>query len=276
MPVDRHGWVRVEGWDWRRPRPKVPPAIGADLERRAARREVRATTWFARRARWTAGCWAVFAAVVTPAGLAADPGEWVLWLATGAGSLLSGGLWALQATRESRRNPGLPLPAAPAPATRELSGSAAAEPLRRGEASITAFLALSRPVPPGPTADLVRSAMSSAVEVVDGLRLRAARVLGCEAAARAVVDPAGRAHLNAVIVGLVGEMTAAVRALDDLVAATAEVVGAGVWTPGYGAAGLPAVSSAVAAGADGPLADLTALAEQAENLRGYAAGLRGT
>jgi hypothetical protein len=97
-------------------------------------------------------------------------------------------------------------------------------------------------------------------------------VIGCEAAARAVGDPAGRAQLAAVTVALVGEMNAAARALDDLVAATAEVVGAGVWAPRTRLA--PGGWRPLGGAPAGPLVDLEALAEQAENLRGYAAGLR--
>ncbi|MBL7501326.1 hypothetical protein I6A84_37015 [Frankia sp. CNm7] len=251
--------------------PKVSDAVAGDLDRRAAWREARQATRFSRRARWTAGCWAAFAAVSTPVGVAVGGADWWLWLATGAGALANGGLWAWQAARAERRNPGPPIPQAPAPSVRALSGSAAAGPLRRGEGTITAFLALSRPVPPGPTAEVIRSAMAAAAEVVDGLRLRAGRVVACEAAAKAVADPAGRAQLTATAKALVEEMTAAARALDDLVAATAEVVGAGVRaTAGDASAGLAAGGAALGV----TPVDLAGLAERAESLRGYAAALR--
>ncbi|WP_045876058.1 hypothetical protein [Pseudofrankia sp. DC12] len=266
--------MRLEGWDWRRTRPKVPDAVGADLERRAAWRETRAAGRYVRRAHWTAGWWAAFGIVAGGVGAAADLSQWWLWLAVGVGAMINSGGWAVHAARYRLRNPELPLPAAPAPGVRALTGSAAAGPLRRGEAVITAFVALSRPLPPGPTADVVRDAMASAAEVVDGLRMRASRVIACEGAARAVTDPAGRAQITAAARALVGEMEAALRALDELVAAAAEVVGAGA-----AADGLPLATP----GGPPPLAgsglgmspvDLDRLAAQAANLRGYAAGLR--
>ncbi|OHV38119.1 hypothetical protein BCD49_14185 [Pseudofrankia sp. EUN1h] len=251
--------------------------MAADLERRGAQREARAATRYARHARWTAGGWAALAAVITPAGAALGGHEWWMWLLTGAGSLVNSGLWALQAARADRQTPGPPLPVAAAPGVRELTGSAAAAPLRRGEEAISAFLALARPVPPGPTADVIRSAMASAAEVVDGLRLRANRIVACEAAVRALTDRSARAQLAGTIQALAEEMKAAVRALDDLVAAVAEVVGAGVYASSGGIdlggstpVGTPAGGAALGVA---PV-DLDALAEQTENLRGYAAGLR--
>jgi hypothetical protein len=252
----------------------VPDAVGADLERRAAWRESRAAGRYVRRAHWTAGWWAGFGALTVAIGEAAAPSAWWLWLATGAGALVNSGVWVAHAAQYRRRNPGPPLPLAPAPGVRALTGSAAAGPLRRGEAAITAFLALARPLPPGPTADVVRSAMASAAEVVDGLRLRASRVIACEQAARAVTDPTGRAQINGAVRALVQEMDAAIRALDELVAAAAEVVGAGAATGSLGLPGPSGLPPAVGGGLGMSPVDLDRLAAQAENLRGYAAGLR--
>jgi hypothetical protein len=255
----------------------MPDAMAVEVERRGAQRAARAATRYARRARWTAGSWAALAAVITPAGAALGGPEWWLWLLTGAGSLVNSGLWALQAARADRHNPGPPLPTAAAPSVRALTGSAAAEPLRRGEEAINAFLALARPVPAGPTADVIRSAMASAAEVVDGLRMRANRVVACEAAARAVADRSARSQLDGTTQALVREMSTAVQALDELVAAAADVVGAGVYASSGGIdlggpppAGVPAGGAALGM----TPVDLDALADQAENLRGYAAGLR--
>ncbi|MDT3443103.1 MULTISPECIES: phage shock envelope stress response protein PspM [unclassified Pseudofrankia] len=254
----------------------MPDAMAAEMERRGAQREARAATRYARHARWTAGGWAALAAVITPAGVAFGH-EWWMWLLAGAGSLVNSGLWALQAARADRQTPGPPLPVSAAPGVRALTGSAAAGPLRRGEEAISAFLALARPVPPGPTADVIRSAMASAAEVVDGLRMRANRVVACEAAARALADRSARAQLAGTVQALAEEMNTAVRALDDLVAAAAEVVGAGVYAYSGGLdLGGPAPPGTPVGGAALGVApvDLDALAEQAENLRGYAAGLR--
>jgi hypothetical protein len=270
---DRKPWVRLEGWDWRRSIPaQVPDAVGADLERRAAWRETRTTSRYVRRAYRTAGWWAGFGVVTTAIGEAADPSIW--WLAAAAGAAVNAGLWVVNAARYRQQNPTPPLPTAPAPSVRALTGSAAAGPLRRGEATITAFLALARPLPPGPSAEVIRGAMASAAEVVDGLRLRASRVIACEGAARAVADPAGRAQITEAARTLLGEMEAAVRALDGLVGASAEVVGAGAAVGGEGPPG-PAVGPVPVGAALGlsPF-DLESLTAQAESLRGYAAGLR--
>lgn len=251
--------------------------MAADLARRATQREARAATRYARRARWTAGSWAALAAVITPAGAAFGGDMWWMWLLTGAGSLAGGGLWALEAARADRHMPGPPLPVAAAPSVAVLTGSAAAGPLRRGEEAIGAFLALARPLPPGPTADVIRSAMASAAEVVDGLRLRATRVVACDAAARAMADRAARAQLAGTTLALVEEMNAAVRALDELVAAAAEVVGASVYASSGGIdLGGPSAEGMPVGGAALGMApvDLDALTDQAEKLRGYAAGLR--
>ncbi|WP_232425309.1 hypothetical protein [Pseudofrankia inefficax] len=273
-PSQRRPWMRLEGWDWRRTRPRVPDAVGADLERRAAWRQTRAAGRYVRRAQWTAGWWAGFGVITAGIGEAIDPSAGWLWLAVGAGALVNSGVWVAHAARYRLRNPGPPLPVAPAPGVRALTGSAAAAPLRRGEAAITAFLALSRPLPPGPTADVVRGAMASAAEVVDGLRLRASRVIACEEAARAVTDPAGRAQVNAAARALVAEMEAAMRALDELVAASAEVVGAGAAAGGLPLAGVAGPRPVGGAGLGMSPVDVDGLAAQAENLRGYAAGLR--
>jgi len=253
----RRPWVRLEGADWRRSRPKMPDAVGADLERRAAWRAARAAGRYARRAQRTAGWWVGLGALTALFGLAFDPSDWLAWLGTGAGALLGGGVWAAEAARFRRDHPAPPLPTAPAPSVRALTGSAAAGPLRRGEAAITAFLALARPLPPGQTADAIRAATVSAAQIVDGLRLRAERVIACEAAVKAVTDPVGRAQVTGTARALIDEMDAGARAVEDLVAAAAEVVGAGLVTGDYR-----------------PPVELDGLAAQAERLRGYAAGLR--
>ncbi|MBX6388551.1 MAG: hypothetical protein IRZ08_06050 [Frankia sp.] len=254
----------------------MPDWVGADIERRAVDREARETTRYARRASWTAKAWAAFAAI-TPA-FAAAAGDW-LWLSVGGAALVNGGLWAQEAIRARRRTPELPVPRQPAPSAAALRGSAAAGPLRRGEAAMRAFTSLLKAAPPGAAEDALRSGMAAAAEVVDGLRVRASSVVACEGAARALTNPAGRAELDSTIQELVTEMEAAVRALDDLLGAAAEVVGvarasaaragqdviAGTPTGRLGPGQLGAASL-------GP--DLAALSERAASLRAYAAGLR--
>lgn len=229
--------------------PALPDWIGADLDRRAVVRSERLATRYARRAAGSARWWTI-AAAVTPVAAAVDH-EWA-WLAVGAVALMNGALWAREAALANRRDPGLPLPSVPAPGLRSLRGSAAAEPLRRGEAAIVAFAAMARASPPGPTAAAVRCAMASAGAAVDGLRLRAARVTACEAAARAVANPARRAELSTIVRALVDDMTAAVRALDDLLGAAGDVIGAVSPRPH----------------------ELAALGDATEALRGYAAAWR--
>ncbi len=235
---------------------RLPDWLRADIERRSLlrgeQRLARAQARLRRRAVLSARVWGGVA-VITP-GIAVLDGTWG-WLVVGAGALVRAGLSWHQARLTPVLPSALPLPAAPLPSRLMLRGSAAAEPLRRGEAAMVALAAMLRALPPGAAAATVRAAMASAAEVVDGLRMQAARVLACESAARAVADPGRRAEITATISDLVRSMTTAADALDGMLAAASDL--------------LASTSSTLSpTGQDGGLERGTAA------LRGFADGLR--
>ncbi len=234
---------------------RLPDWLRADIERRSLlrgeQRLVRTQARLRRRAAASARVWAGVA-VLTPAAAVLD-GTWK-WLVVGAGALVRAGLSWRQA-RLAPVLPALPLPMAPLPSRLMLRGSAAAEPLRRGEAAMVALAAMLRALPPGAAAETVRAAMVSAAQVVDGLRVEAGRVLACESAARTVAGPGRRAEITATISDLVSSMTTAADALDGMLAAASDL--------------LASTSSTLSpAGRDGGLEHGTAA------LRGFADGLR--
>src|SRR4030095_4211107 len=94
----------------------------------------------------------------------------------------------------------------PPPSPMALRGSAAAEPLLRGESGMAALAAMGRTSAPGPGAEALRDAMAAAADVVDGLRVLAARVVACEAAVRAIADPRRRREVQASAGALVDQM----------------------------------------------------------------------
>ncbi|WP_131768255.1 phage shock envelope stress response protein PspM [Candidatus Protofrankia californiensis] len=235
---------------------RLPDWLRADIERRSLlrgeQRLVRTQARLRRRAAASARVWAGVA-VLTPAAAVLD-GTWE-WLVVGAGALVRAGLSWRQARLAPVLPPALPLPMAPLPSRLMLRGSAAAEPLRRGEAAMVALAAMLRALPPGAAAETVRAAMASAAQVVDGLRGEAGRVLACESAARTVADPGRRAEITATISDLVSSMTTAADALDGMLAAASDL--------------LASTSSTLPpAGRDGGLERGTAA------LRGFADGLR--
>jgi hypothetical protein len=147
------------------------------------------------------------------------------WLAVGAVSVVRVGLAGRELATLRREDDGLPLPSAPAPRPWELRGSAAAEPLRRGEAALSALAAMTRSVGPGAARSLLQGAVAGGAELVDGLRVGAARVVACESAVRAVAHPERRAELSRTRDGLAGTMRTSADTFDDLLVAAGEVVG---------------------------------------------------
>ncbi|AEH10892.1 MULTISPECIES: phage shock envelope stress response protein PspM [Protofrankia] len=242
------------------PSSRLPEWLRADIERRnllrGEQRLIRAQARQRRRAAASARAWSGVA-VLTPAVAVLD-GTWG-WLVVGVGALVRAGLSWRQARAAPALPAALPLPTAPLPSRLRLRGSAAAEPLHRGEAAVVALAAMLRSLPPGAAAEAVRAAMASAAQVVDGLRGQAARVLACESAARTVVDPGRRAEITTTIKGLVSSMTTEADALDEMLAAASDLLAS---TP---SALLPA---GAVAGRDGELERGTAA------LRGFADGLR--
>ncbi|WP_026240122.1 phage shock envelope stress response protein PspM [Parafrankia discariae] len=232
--------------------PALPDWIRADVERRSLERSERRFGRSVRRARrraaistqaWTA------AAAASPAAAFIDH-SWG-WFVFGGAALVRAGLSyrELRAFQDTADAPALPV--VPAPTAMALRRSAAARPLRRGEAGLAALVALARSVADHPPAAPVRTAVAGAVRLVDGLRVSAGQVLACEAAARAVADPARRAGILATSAQLLDGMNRAADALDGLLAAATEIVGT------------------VAA----PAAELRRLTEDVDRLRAYADGL---
>lgn len=228
----------------------LPDWLRADIERRsfenAERRFSRPFRRARQRALLSAQAWAA-AAAASPV-VAAIGDEWG-WLAFGAAALARAGL----SFREYRTSPesGLPAPSVPPLRALELRRSAAARPLRRGEAGLAAVAALLCSVEARPGTTQVQTAMVTAARLVDGLRMTARRVLACESAMRAVSDPARRADIRATSARLLAAMEQAADLLDELLTAATEIV-VTVTTP---------------------TAELTGLADEVERLRTYADGL---
>ncbi|ABD12886.1 hypothetical protein CcI156_09735 [Frankia sp. CcI156] len=246
------GWPGWDGAPGGALRPALPDWVRADVERRSLlrteRRAGRGVRWARRRAAVTAFGW-IAVASVTPVAAVVD--GWG-WLVVGAAAIIRAGLAGWETAVIRREDRGFALPSAPAPPPWALRHSAAAEPLRRGEAGLAALVAMARTLAPGAARGPVRAAVAGAADLVDGLRVTAMRVVACERAARAVTYPARRAEILATRKDLVAEMSASVATLDDLLAAASEVVGTVV--------------------ASSP--DLARLTQQIEALRGYAAALR--
>ncbi|SQD94963.1 hypothetical protein E0504_23205 [Parafrankia sp. BMG5.11] len=232
--------------------PALPDWIRADVERRSLerseRRFGRATRRARRRATFSTQAWTA-AAAASPAAAFIDH-AWG-WFVFGGAALVRAGLSYRELRAFRDRDDALPMPAVPAPGAVALRRSAAARPLRRGEAGLAALVALARSVEDRPPAAPVRTAVAGAVRLVDGLRVSAGQVLACESAARAVADPVRRANILATSAQLLDGMNRAADALDGLLAAATEIVGT------------------VAA----PAAELHRLTEDVERLRAYADGL---
>ncbi|MCK9897387.1 hypothetical protein MXD60_22815, partial [Frankia sp. AgB32] len=148
-----------------------------------------------------------------------------------------------------------PAPPGRAPGGGGGGGGAGPAPLRRGEAAQSALAAMTRSVGAGPARSMLRGAVAGGVELVDGLRVGAARVVACEAAIRAVADPARRAELVRARDGLAATMRTSTGVFDDLLVAAGEVV-----------AGVPSA----ALGLDRLEADTQALRQYAAALRDLA------
>ena len=245
----------------------MPDWARAEVERRflerAERRDRRSALRPYRRARRSVQTWLAGAATVPVAAtvdvVALDGGAENLlgWLAVAVGALAGAGLASREAGRAARVPAGLPLATAPAPSPAALWRSAAAGPLRRGESALGAFAAMVRSLGPGPMADTLRTAMAAAAEVVDGLRIHAARVVAFEAAARAVSDPVRRGEVQMRAEVLLTRMTAAADGLDGLLDAASELV-------------------AAASGHSGGDGGLRRLDDEIARLRGFTVGLRET
>jgi hypothetical protein len=76
--------------------------------------------------------------------------------------------------------------------------------------------------------------MATAAEVVDSLRVLAARVVACEAAARAVTDPRRRREVQASAGALLAQMRHAAAGLDGLLGAATDVVATATTQPAGG------------------------------------------
>ncbi|WP_157734151.1 MULTISPECIES: phage shock envelope stress response protein PspM [Frankia] len=233
--------------------PSLPAWVGADVERRslvrAERRAGRGLRWARRREAAAVSIWTGVAALTPVAAVVDD--SWG-WLVAGGAALARAALAGRELALLRRADGGLPLPRTPAPSPWELRRSAAAEPLRRGEAGLAALMAMTRSLGPGAARSLLQTAAAGAADLVDGLRVGAARVVACEAATRAVSDSGRRAELARTTEALVASMTTSVAVFDDLLAAAGEAVGT------------------VSSSAPG----LIRLREDTETLRGYAAALR--
>jgi len=206
-------------------RPALPDWAGAGVERwslqRAQRRADRGRRWARRWSAGSATAWAVVAAL-SPVPAVLDRWEWLL---LGAVSAVRAALAGRELAALGRDDDALPMPVAPAPGPWEMRGSAAAEPLRRGEAALVALAAMIRSMPAGPARALLLGAAGGGAELVDGLRVGATRVVACESAMRAVAHPERRADLARARDGLVATMTTSVATFDDLLAAAGETVG---------------------------------------------------
>jgi hypothetical protein len=204
----------------------LPDWLRADIERRnLVRNERRLARAYVRRQQWATRSTQLWAgvAVAAPA-VAVAGGSWE-WLIVGAGAAARAGLsWRQARSVATAAPPAMPLPTAPSPSRARLYGSAAAEPLQRGEAAVVALGGILQALPAGPAAEAVRVAMASAAEVVDRLRNRAHHVLACEAAARAVTDVDRRSAIVAGVSDLVSVMRAEVQALHDMLAAASELL----------------------------------------------------
>ncbi|KQC37629.1 hypothetical protein UK82_14610 [Frankia sp. ACN1ag] len=231
----------------------MPAWVGADVERRslerAERRAGRGLRWARRREAASVSIWTGVAALTPVAAVAYD--SWG-WLVAGGAALARAALAGRELGLLRRADNGLPLPRTPAPSLWELRRSAAAEPLRRGEAGLAALVAMTRSLGPGPARTFLQTAVAGAAELVDGLRVGAARVVACEAAVRAISHPGRRAELARSTEALVATMATSVAVFDDLLAAAGETVGT------------------VSSSAPG----LIRLREDTEALREYAAALR--
>ncbi|WP_066068833.1 phage shock envelope stress response protein PspM [Frankia sp. EI5c] len=229
----------------------MPDWLRVDVERRSFANSRRRLGRPFRRAREralnSAWIWGAAAAVSPAAAVVADEKGWLLF---GAAAVVQAGL----SVREYRTTPagGLPAPLVAPLRALELRRSAAARPLRRGEAGLAALAALLGSVE-GPAAVQVAESTRTAVRLVDGLRSTARRVLACESALRAVSGQARRAEIQAASAQLLTGMEQAADLLEELVALATGIVGA------------------VAVAAAEP--ELDRLAEDVERLRNYADGL---
>ncbi|CAO5148979.1 conserved hypothetical protein [Frankia sp. AiPs1] len=236
--------------------PGLPDWLGAGVERRSLRRlqrrDGRGRRWAGRWVATTTAGWSAVAAL-SPVGAVLGGGEWLL---LGAAALVRAGLGGWELARLRRVDEAVALPRTVAPSPWELRGSAAAAPLRRGETALGALAALARSLGQagrsGPAASLVRGAVVDGVELVNGLRIGAVRVTACEAAMRAMADPARRAEVARARDELAATMQTSVAGMDELLAAAVEVVG----------------------GARPSAADLERLRADSELLREYARALR--
>ncbi len=156
--------------------------------------------------------------------IVAVAGQHESWLMVGAAAVLRAGLSGWETATLRRDGDALPAPSAPPPRPWQLRGSAAAEPLRRGEAALSALAAMTRSLGSGPARTMLRGAVAGGVELVDGLRAGAARVVACETAIRAVADPVRRAELVRSRDSLAATMRTSTGLFDDLLVAAAEVV----------------------------------------------------
>ncbi|WP_239333690.1 hypothetical protein [Frankia sp. CiP3] len=205
----------------------LPDRLRADIERqrliRGEQRLVRAYDRRRRRATRSTRLWAGVAIAAPTMAVLED--SWG-WLVVGAGALARAGLAWRQAQLAVSSSPS----ALPLLSRARLSGSAAAEPMQRGEAAMAALTAIMQASPPGPAAEAVRTAMASAAEVVDTLRNRAQRVLACESAARVVTDVDRRTEIISTVSELVSSMNTGVRALDNMLAAASDLLASTVST----------------------------------------------
>jgi hypothetical protein len=207
-PAAMPAWARAE----------MERRVLVHSERRARRRALRPHRRAVRSMRlWTA------AAAVAPAVAIFNGWE---WLVVGGGALLRAALSWREAVATADVEPGLPLATVPPPSPMALRGSAAAEPLLRGESALAALARLVRAQAPGPAADELRAAMAAAAEVVDASRVFAARVVACEAAARAVADPRRRREVQASAEVSLTQMRHAAAGLDGLLEAATDLVAA--------------------------------------------------
>jgi hypothetical protein len=178
-----------------------------------------------RRANLETGAWGALAVASPLVAVAGGPWEWFV---VAGGAALRGGLAWREGRRASRLALALTLPEPSVPAPRSSRGrsSASAGPMRRCDAALRALTAMTRSVPAGPAHDSLRAAMVPAVEVVDGRRLQAGRVIAVETARDAVADRARRAEIGATLKSLLAEMDAAITALEAMIAAASDVVAA--------------------------------------------------
>ncbi|MGF7236073.1 MAG: phage shock envelope stress response protein PspM [Frankia sp.] len=212
---------------------RMPDWIRADVDRRllvhTEWRARRTASRPRRRALASARAWSTVAVGCVP--VAAIERTWT-WAVVGGLAAARGGLsWRDARRAGAAESAGLTMPTVTGPPPGALRRSAAAEPLRRGESALMALGAAVRTLPAGPVADQGRAAMATGVSIVDELRGQAHRVLACEAAARAGVDPAHRDSARARARAVAAEMASNAAHLDELLAAAGEVIEA---LPGCG------------------------------------------